>query len=103
MKRISLFLCLILTAIPALRAADAATVAPAPAREAFVMHFDGDWLVAGGLPAPASLPESSGCARARASCSASSCSITLGSMLWPLRMIRSLARPAIWMRPCSAV
>jgi hypothetical protein len=47
--------------MPALRAADTAPAAPAVpvapviVREAFVMHFDGDWLVAGGLPEKALL------------------------------------------------
>jgi len=51
MKRISFFLSLVLSAMPALRAAEAAAPAPAPAaRAAFVMHFDGDWQVASGLP-----------------------------------------------------
>lgn len=51
MKRLSLFLALILTALPALRAAEAAAPTTVPAgRDAFVMHFDGDWQVASGLP-----------------------------------------------------
>jgi hypothetical protein len=52
MKRISFTLFLILSAAIGLRGAE---TAPAPAREAFVMHFDGDWQVVGGLPEKAML------------------------------------------------
>ena len=53
MKRISFFLALILPALPGLRAAEAAPATPA--RAAYVMHFDGDWKIAGGLPEKALL------------------------------------------------
>jgi hypothetical protein len=45
-----------LAALPALRGTEAAPVAPAtPSREAFVMHFDSDWRLVGGLPEKAML------------------------------------------------
>ena len=53
MKRISFFLFLVLSAAIGLRGAD--TGPAAPAREAFVMHFDGDWRIVGGLPEKAML------------------------------------------------
>lgn len=50
MKRISFLLSLVSACVP-LACAAPAPVATAPAgRDAFVMHFDGDWKVAGGLP-----------------------------------------------------
>ena len=53
MKRIILILTLILGVLPVVRAAEA-VLAP-PVREAYVMHFDGDWRIAGGLPEKALL------------------------------------------------
>ena len=53
MKRLSLLLSLILGLLPALRAAEATPATPG--REAWVMHFDGDWRIAGGLPEKALL------------------------------------------------
>lgn len=53
MKRTLLFLVFVLSATAGLRAGDPA--APAPAREAYVMHFDSDWKIAGGLPEKAML------------------------------------------------
>jgi hypothetical protein len=50
MKRIFPLLSLALILAPALRAAET----PAP-RRAYVMHFDGDWRIAGGLPEKAML------------------------------------------------
>ncbi len=53
MKRLILTLALILSATVCGRAAEPAPAVPA--REAYVMHFDGDWRVAGGLPEKALL------------------------------------------------
>ncbi len=53
MKRFILILALILPVAVSSRAAEP-TVMP-PAHEAYVMHFDGDWRVAGGLPEKALL------------------------------------------------
>jgi hypothetical protein len=56
MKRLILTLALIVSVASAGRGADAGPAAPpVPAREAYVMHFDGDWRVAGGLPEKALL------------------------------------------------
>jgi len=56
MKRLFLSLALILSAVASLRGEVAAAAATAmPSREAWVMHFDGDWNVAGGLPEKALL------------------------------------------------
>ena len=48
MKRLTFSLTLIFSAAAGLRGADAAPAAPA--REAYVMHFDSDWKIASGLP-----------------------------------------------------
>jgi hypothetical protein len=50
MKHLPFVLALALLAVASVRAAEPAAAAGAPAgRAAFVMHFDGDWRVAGGL------------------------------------------------------
>lgn len=50
MKRISLLFSLVLAFVPLARAATTPAGTPSAGRDAFVMHFDGDWKVAGGLP-----------------------------------------------------
>jgi len=50
MKRILFLLSIVSAFVPFVRAATAPAAPPPAGRDAFVMHFDGDWKVAGGLP-----------------------------------------------------